>query len=593
MAIQEPDPVNDSIGDKTNCVILRDAREQRWLCFDRPEQVITATAVDQVVDKLRLIEDQVNRSGLHAAGFIAYEAAGAFDPALATRCGDGFPLLWFGLYGAPVVLDDSALQSGPAADRLDWAAGIPQHDYLAAIDRIRRYIAAGDTYQVNYTFRLKSRIVGDPWDLFRSLIRAQGPGFSAYVATDDWTICSASPELFFELDGRRIHSRPMKGTAPRGLTLDDDRAKAAGLHRCEKNRAENAMIVDMVRNDLGRIARPNTVKVSDLYRVEKYPTLWQMTTTVEAETDAGFAEILAATFPPASITGAPKARTMEIIAELETAPRRVYTGAIGMLAPGRRAQFNVAIRTVLIDRKTGDAEYGVGGGIVWDSDPQGEFEECQTKAEILFRSRPEFQLLETMLWTPEDGYDLLDRHLDRLAASAEYFSFRLDVQDVRQRLAELTEGFAQTPQRVRLLVATNGEIACEAHPFTPNAGPPLRVCLAADPVDRTDPFLYHKTTHRRVYDEARSACPGFDDVILWNRRREITESTIANVIVEIDGRQYTPPVQCGLLPGTMRAELLATGRLTERVVTVEDLAACSRVWLANSVRGVYEVKLSR
>ncbi len=384
----------------------------------------------------------------------------------------------------------------------------------------------------------------------------------------------------------------MKGTSRRGLSSDDDLLAADRLRRSPKNRAENVMIVDMVRNDLGKVARPGSVAVSRMYDVEQYPTVWQMTSTVEARTDATVPEILTALFPPASITGAPKVRTMEIIRELEDSPRHIYTGALGWMAPGRIAQFSVAIRTLLADRSNTEAEYGVGGGIVWDSDPREEYEECLTKAAVLARRPVTFSLLETLLWTPGAGFVLLDDHLSRLRSSARYFGFAFDEAAIRGRLREATGGFVSAPhRRVRLLLTRVGEITVESASLEPlrAAGPPS-VRLAVESVDIRNPFLYHKTTQRDAYDRARSRAGPCDDVILWNERHEITESCIANVVVSIDGTLFTPPVACGLLGGVARARALRSGTIRERVIRVDDVRRAERIFLTNAVRGLYEVR---
>jgi len=377
----------------------------------------------------------------------------------------------------------------------------------------------------------------------------------------------------------------MKGTAARGRTLEEDDAMAQWLHHSEKNRAENVMIVDMMRNDMGRIAETGSVCVRSLFDVERYPTLWQMTSTVIAITDAPFRDIMAALFPSASITGAPKPRTMQIIAELETTPRHIYTGCIGFITPGRRAQFNVAIRTVLINKDSGNAEYGVGGGIVWDSVSREEYLECQIKARVLLKRHPPFSLLETMLWTPEDGYFLLDEHLQRLRDSAKYFGITLDLADVLEQLKALTVSSFDRPHKARLLVAQDGAISCESSPLDESEKHhPIQLRLAPTPVNSSNPFLYHKTTNRRIYDDARNARPDCDDVILWNEKGEITETCVGNIIVFHNGKFITPPVSCGLLPGTFRTRLIDDGKIAEAVLTVEDLKKSNNIFVINSVR---------
>lgn len=363
-------------------VVLR--HEGRWLRFGHPRKVLRAERFDEVLPALRAAEN----SGLHAAGFIAYEAAPAFDPALQTRDAGGFPLLYLGLFDAPEVLADIGMPQQGAFRIGELHPSVDEAEFLAAISGIRERIAAGETYQVNHTYRLKADFEGAAWDFFRALARSQATEHAAFVDCDDFAVCSASPELFFSLQDGTVISRPMKGTARRGRTPAEDRERARALHRSEKDRAENIMIVDMVRNDIGRVAEPGSVETTSRWDIEAYPTVWQMTSTVRgrlAETPPrpGAVDVLRAMFPCASITGAPKAKTMEIIRAIETTPRKVYTGSIGFIGPGGDACFNVAIRTALIDRESGMLEYGVGGGIVWDSEAGAEYEETLLKARLL------------------------------------------------------------------------------------------------------------------------------------------------------------------------------------------------------------------
>jgi para-aminobenzoate synthetase/4-amino-4-deoxychorismate lyase len=572
-------------------VLVRDAATGRWLQFSHPREIVTAFTVADIVPGLERVENAVARGGLYAAGFISYEAAPAFDPALTVKDSGGFPLLWFGLYDSAEQVDPPAPAPVPDPGKADWQPSVGFAEFEAILKRIKALIRSGDTYQVNYTYRLSASLAAEPWDLFLQLVAAQEAPYGAFVDTGEWVIGCASPELFFRLDGDHIICRPMKGTAARGLTQAQDRAQAETLRASEKEQAENVIIVDMVRHDLGRVAETGSVKVPRLFEVEKYPTLWQMTSTIEARTSATLSNVFRALFPPASITGAPKVRTMQIIAQLETSPRRVYTGTIGFIAPGRRAQFNVAIRTLLWNRQTRQAEYGVGSGITWGSQPEAEWQECRVKTRILDARVPAFSLLESMLWTPEDGYALLDRHLERLAQSAVYFGFAVDLPAVRLELERLVARLARTHQKVRLLVSKEGRITLEAEAL-PAADPaPQRVAVAPGPADSSDPFRYHKTTNRGLYEAARAACPGYDDVLLLNERGEVTESTIANVAVEIEGKLCTPPVECGLLPGTLRADLLERGTLIERCITVEAVLRSPSVFLLNSVRGMYQVQV--
>lgn len=574
---------------RENSVVLYDVFNQQWLLFEDPVEVYAAYETASVEAALRECERRAAQNGLYAAGFVAYEAGPAFDRALVVRPADGFPLLWFGLYRPPVPISfPSPAEKDDAAPA--WQPSVTEEAYGQSFRRIKEYIGAGDTYQVNLTFRLRAPFSTDPWPFFVRMIHASGKGCGAFVNTQDWTVCSASPELFFTLDEGHLVSRPMKGTAARGLTNEDDLRQAAWLHGSEKNRAENVMIVDMVRNDMGRIDEGASVAVSSLFDCEQYPTLWQMTSTVCCRTRESLVNIFRALFPAASITGAPKVRTMQIIAELESTPRRIYTGTVGFLTPNGRAQFNVAIRTVLVDKKNHTAEYGVGGAIVWDSDMRDEMKECETKAGILIQKRPAFSLLETILWTPEEGCVLIDSHLNRLAASAAYFSRTADLDKIRETLTSLARTFPSQPMRVRLLIPPAGEPVYEAQPLTPLPHP-YRIRLASRPIDRADVFLYHKTTQRLVYEELLAASPGWDDVLLWNEKEEITESCIANVVVNIEGRLLTPPVASGLLPGTLRACLIERGQIEEAVIRVEDLSRCSKMYLVNAVRGIWEVSV--
>jgi para-aminobenzoate synthetase/4-amino-4-deoxychorismate lyase len=569
----------------TNQIVIHDALTKQWLRFQSPQKIIAATHIEEVRPKLRSVEQMVQQHGLYAAGFISYEAAPAFDAALQVRSPDSFPLLWFGLYPQPEVIELPPPAPKPNHPALAWTPSVSRSAYDQAIAQIKEHIACGDTYQVNYTLRLHTPFPGEAWPLFLDLVQAQQADYGAYVDTGRFAICSASPELFFRLDQDQLVARPMKGTATRGLTLAEDEAQARWLHHSEKNRAENVMIVDMIRNDIGRIAAIGSVHVPSLFDVERYPTLWQMTTTVTATTAASLSDIMTALFPCASITGAPKPRTMEIIADLETMPRRVYTGCIGFATPKRQAQFNVSIRTVIVDREKQQAQYGVGGGIVWDSTSGGEYEECQTKARVLTEKRPQFSLLETMLWTPGEGYFLLDYHLRRLKDSAVYFNFSVDMIQIREKLTELVGSLPDERHRVRLLVASKGDITCQAILLGKrDPSPPVRLSLAPTSVDAGNPFLYHKTTHRQVYEAARAACPDCDDVVLWNERGEITETCIANIVVELAGELMTPPVSCGLLAGTFRAWLLDQAKIREEIVTIEDFKRSERIYLINSVR---------
>jgi len=584
-------------------VIVRDAATGRWRLFERPLEVVTARRIEEVLPALEKIEAECTGHQRYAAGFLSYEASPAFDKALTTRPPDHFPLLSFGIYSgvrdrtledleADIGLDTDAGRVLPSQTcRTDvWTPSVSAERYSEVFEQLQELIRNGDTYQVNFTYRLRTHLQSNPLALFLQLAAAQRPPFGAYVDTGDWILCSASPELFFHRAGSTIESRPMKGTAARGLWFEQDLEHARRLRESEKERAENVMIVDMVRNDLGRIARPGTVRVTNLFDVERYPTVLQLTSTVTGESNVTLTEAMKALFPAASITGAPKARTMDIIADLECSPRRIYTGSIGFIEPGGRAQFNVAIRTVLVETSTGEAEYGVGGGIVADSVCGEEWEESRVKARVLATRPPSFDLLETMLWKPDAGYVLLPRHLKRLLQSADYFGFQLDLLEVRDQLDRYATNLPRASQRIRMLVSRRGSVSLSAKPVDVGEGFPS-VALAAAPIDSADPFLYHKTTNRRIYDEAVAARPGFTDVILYNENKLVTESTIANLVIEMAGELLTPPIANGLLPGTLRAHLLDEGQIREKPITIEEMLQADERYLLNSVRGFHVVSL--
>lgn len=570
--------------------VVLDEAKKTWLQFTAPSRVLTTHRTGEVLAIVRQVEKAVEQEGVHAAGFISYEASGAFDPCLPVKIDTGFPLVWFGLFTKvrEITVEPGGFDAGTA---LQWEPSVTREEYDACLRAIRRHIYDGDTYQVNFTYRLRARAQVDPWALFVQIAGDGEAPFAAFVDTGEWAICSASPELFLRREGDRLESRPMKGTAPRGLWYEDDLAKREHLIGSEKERAENLMIVDMVRNDLGRMAERGSVQVPALFEAERYPTLWQLTSTVQARTNEPLDRILEAAFPPASITGAPKKRTMEIIEELESTPRRIYTGTIGFVAPGGRAQFNVAIRTVLLHKAAGNAEYGVGGGIVWDSKPESEFEECRTKMKVLTPLPRDFDLLETLSWSPDEGYSLLAYHLRRLARSAEYFGFRMDQGNVMAQLASAAEGLPRGPHRMRLLASRAGGVRCEAAPLDLSARGFNDVVFAQAPVESRDVFLYHKTTRRLVYEDALRTRPGSEDVLLFNESGQITESTVANVAVEIDGVLCTPPVRCGLLPGTQRAELIDHGLLEERAISIQEALQSPNIYLLNSVRGMHKVHI--
>jgi len=552
-------------------------------------------------------------AGRYAVGYLSYEAAPAFDPAMRVRAGSRIPLVWFGIHDGPQLRNEIRRPTAYACSA--WRSGTNEDRYGASVTRVREAIARGDTYQVNYTMPMHARFAGDPLGAWADLRRAQHHGWFAYLDIGSHAVASVSPELFFTWDGAEVVTRPMKGTRSRSPEPARDATLARQLRTSAKDRAENLMIVDLLRNDVARVSRPGSVQVPALFQIEDYPTVWQMTSTVTGQGRDGLFvdDIIAALFPCGSVTGAPKVRTMELITDVEDRPRGVYCGAVGVVWPGGTAAFNVAIRTLIVDRDAGLARYDVGGGVVWDSDGATEHAEALAKAAVLAQTQRDAGLLETIR-VERAVVVLRDRHLDRLAASAAWFGRPFD----RSLAARLLDDLAAetgthavrcddpepgaTPAdtaalRVRLVLGPDGTLSIDSTaldepfgmPCAPHTDVARHVALARRPVDSTDPWLRHKTTARTAYERLRREDHGLFDTLLWNERRELTEFTIGNLVLDLGGELVTPPEDCGLLPGTLRGELLecaAAGRpVVERVLTREDLTAAQAIWLVNAVRG--------
>jgi para-aminobenzoate synthetase / 4-amino-4-deoxychorismate lyase len=580
--------------------------------FTNPTRVFEARATADIGALFVEIEAAVHR-GNFAAGYFAYECGEYFEPTAALiPVRDNDLLAWFGIYEHCFCFDhttgmfregevldlaaelDSSRTSTP---RLSFV--IDEHEYSARIAKIHEWIGAGDVYQLNFTFPVHIETEERPAALYARLVAAQPVDYGAFLHCQNGRhVLSLSPELFFRLaeDGgkRRITTRPMKGTARRGRTMAEDRENAAGLSSDAKNRAENVMIVDLIRNDLGRICEFGSVRVEKLFDVDRYPTLWQMTSTVTGELrpDISYEKIFRALFPCGSITGAPKVRAMQLLAKIEDEPRGIYTGAIGFFSP-EETVFNVAIRTLLLEDDS--ATMGVGGGIVTDSKPDVEFRECQLKADFLMSSHQPFSLIETMLW--KGDYPLIELHLDRLADSAGYFGFccnRAAIHSALRREATLFPD--QRPRKVRLLLDYDGTTHIESETIADlSNSESARICIAPERTDPDDRFLFHKTTNRKIYDSAFAAVSsaGFDDTLFVNARGEVTEGAISNVLIEKDGRWYTPPVGCGLLPGVYRRFLLKTRvELEERILTLDDVRNADAVYICNAVRGLRRANVS-
>ena len=553
--------------------------------FGSPRAVRQANTLSQVRPLLDFLDEHVSH-GRWGVLLLTYEATPGLDPLLSTGRRGNVPFAWAAVYDGPRKTEpheETPFQFSP------WRPTLSLPSYTRAVNKIQNKIAQGETYQVNFTFPLRARWSGNSWAWYRRLAEAQGAPYSAYVDLGPWKFLSLSPELFFEKRGRRLTVRPMKGSAPRGRWEEEDRALARTLRNNPKERAENVMIVDLMRNDLGKIACRGSVRTTTLFQAEPYPTLWQMTSEIKARLRprVGLGDMMEALFPSGSVTGAPKRRTMELIRDLETDPRGLYTGTLGLLRPNGHWTFSVAIRTLTLNEKTGEARCPVGSGITAASRPADEYRECLLKGDFL--KTPSYQLLESLRL---DGgkYFLLHGHLARLRDSAKRLGFHWNEPLVRAALDKEARRAPTGVWKIRLLLSRDGQTHVEKKPLK-NILEDWRVTLAKTPVDDRDLFLYHKTTHREVYDQHRRAQPQFDDVILWNQRGEITESTVANVVVKLRGKYYTPPVRSGLLNGVYRQDLLRRGRVQERVITRDDLRRAVSFFLVNSVRGALRARL--
>jgi len=560
--------------------------------------------------------------GCYVAGYLSYDCGEGLRALPGKQEGgakagaerkDALPLAWFGVYRHAYIFDhrtgrfegsapDAVGEPAPAYDIRDVRLDISEQDYAAKIDAIHEYLRCGETYQVNFTTKLRFSYSGSPAAIYAALAENQPVSYGALLHGGNWQILSLSPELFFRVRDGRIVTRPVKGTARRGCDAAEDEAVARWLHNDPKSRSENVMIVDLLRNDLGRICDYGSVRVDELFTVERYRTLFQMVSEVSGtlRPGTGFAEIFASLFPCGSVTGAPKHRTMEIIEELEETPRGVYTGAIGFFSPRREALFSVPIRTLVLGN--GQGEMGVGSGIVIDSRAEEEYRECLLKAEFLTRRNdphpdpqedPGFQLLESIPW--KDAYGpLLPMHLERMEASARCLGIQFDTQAVAAALQEHELSMPAGERcKVRLLVARSGAVTLThaAAECWPEQG---TVLLSECRVASGDSLLRHKTTRRRLYDEqyAMARRQGHAEVLFLNERGEVTEGAISNVLVEKEGRWYTPPVACGLLPGIYRRYLLESGRAEEKILRPEDLASADAVYVCNAVRGCGRVRLA-
>ena len=562
--------------------------------YKRPVEIVEARRIEDVRLALQRLRDAAGQ-GLHAAGFLSYEAGHALEAKLAQHCraraaGEP-PLLWFGLFDGVEELDDvAALLPSPASG---WAGRacplIGATDYQSSVDRVIEHILAGDIYQANISFDAEVRTAGHPASVYSNIRERAGAGHGALIFTGEHWLLSFSPELFFTLENGRVTARPMKGTAVRRFDLADDAAEADALQADPKQRAENLMIVDLLRNDLSRVSKPGTVEVPRLFEVETYPTIHQMTSTVISELEDGLGpiDLIEAIIPCGSITGAPKIRAMEIIAEEERRQRGVYTGSIGRIAPDGSASFNVAIRTLTIRAGENRARMGLGAGIVSDSRAVDEWHECLAKGAFVNDPDRGFDLIETMRFDPLDGIADVDRHLARMKESAATFGFSFDRHNARNELQAATFHLREA-RKVRLLLSKSGALAIEVRPPAPAPAEPVLVAVARLPVSSQDFRLRHKTSDRAFYDEARAAAGAFE-LIFEDEAGFLTEGSFTHLFVDRNGSLRTPPLSRGLLPGVLRDRLIASGEAIEEDLVVEDLLG--GFFIGNAARGLIPAML--
>ena len=572
--------------------------------FEEPNELIICNDSSEVGTCLDRIDAAI-RSGYFAAGFFSYELGYHFLDIPFTKRHE-LPLICFGIFETVKKIPLDALtrllakqSSGETFSITGGRYSLDKDSYFEALAFIKDHLEKGNTYQVNYTFKYKFDFSGSMIKLFLSLVERQPVPYGGLIHLDRWDILSLSPELFFSRKDDEIMVRPMKGTICRGTDVDEDTANERALSESTKDRAENIMIVDLLRNDLGKISVPGSVSPSGIFDIEKYETLFQMTSTVKARLNPGISwrTIIEEIFPSGSVTGAPKKRTMEIIQQLENEDRNIYTGSMGYILPSGQSLFNVAIRTVLLDNKTSQGEMGIGSGIVYDSDPLKEYDESLLKGSFMtsLNSGADHKLIETMLWE-EDAIFLEQLHLRRLAKSADHFSFEYNEKDVKLALQELPSLFDPgVNYRVRLLLNRSGEFELDVSKMPPPPEQPVKVTVSDIRTDKTDHFLYHKTTKREIYtaELERIRKEGCYEVLFLNCEEEVTEGAISNIIMRKGEEFFTPPLSCGLLCGTYREHLIETGSipLKEKVLRLEDLKNADELFIVNSVMKMVRAEL--
>ena len=555
--------------------------------FTQPIKELKTRNVAEVADLLAQVESY-QEQGYYVVGYVSYEAAPVFEEKLAVHSAPllGEYLLYFTVHDSvdkssiPLAYDEVDLPS-------DWQELTSAEEYEKAIAQIHHHLRQGDTYQVNYTVQLKQDLSANPFAIYNRIVVEQEAGYNAYVEHDEMAVISMSPELFFEQNDRELTTRPMKGTTQRGVTDQEDLEQASWLEQDSKNRSENMMIVDLLRNDMNRISEVGSEHVERLCQVEQYSTVWQMTSTIKSQLreNVDLVEIFRALFPCGSITGAPKIATMEIIKNLEPQPRGVYCGTIGLLLPNGRRIFNVAIRTIQLYK--GQAIYGVGGGITWDSTWESEYREVHQKAAVLYRKQARFQLITTGKISQKN---LLfeEQHLERLRTASRYFAFPFDSEDLIQKIEkECQTCDANQEYRLRISLSKSGEIELIRQILEPLSPTFCHAQLCLQEANLQQAFTYFKTTYRPYLNL------GEQEIIYYNKSGELLETSIGNLVLKISGKLYTPPIRLGILPGIYRQHLLETGQVEEKVLTLKDLVQAEVIYGCNAVRGLYELFIQK
>ena len=553
--------------------------------FTQPIRELKTRDLAEVADLLAQVESY-QEQGYYVVGYVSYEAAPAFEEKLAVHKAPllGEYLLYFTVHDRvetspiPLTYEEVDLPSR-------WQEETSAENYEEAIAQIHHHLRQGDTYQVNYTVQLKQDLSANPFVIYNRMVVEQEAGYNAYVEHDEMAVISMSPELFFEQNDRELTTRPMKGTTQRGVTDQEDLAQASWLEQDPKNRSENMMIVDLLRNDMNRISEVGSEYVERLCQVEQYSTVWQMTSTIKSQLrlDVDLVAIFRSLFPCGSITGAPKIATMEIIKNLEPQPRGVYCGTIGLLLPHGRRIFNVAIRTIQLHKS--QAIYGVGGGITWDSTWESEYREVHQKAAVLYRKQACFKLITTGR-VSQKSLLFEEQHLERLTKASRYFAYPFDPEELGQKIEEECQACdSHQDYRLRITISKSGEMEVSRQVLEPLSPAFCQAQLCLQEADLQQAFTYFKTTHRPHLSL------GEQEIIYHNVAGELLETSIGNLVLKIAGKLYTPPISQGILPGIYRQHLLETGQVEEKVLTVQDLDQAETIYGCNAVRGLYELEV--